>query len=91
MSGSGTRTTEGNGHRPRLLATQAGDSETCDRLGLVQSMRRARCAANRVTPYKEAPRVCVGLRVAGTGWGHYVTRMLRASRLVGLVKPWGCA
>ena len=29
-----------------------------------------------------------GLRVAGTGWGHYVTRMPRASKLVGLVNPW---
>ena len=29
-------------------------------------------------------RVYVGLRVAGTGWGHYVTRMPRASKLVGL-------
>ena len=29
-----------------------------------------------------------GMRVAGTGWGHYVTRMPRASKLVGLVKPW---
>ena len=35
-----------------------------------------------------ALRVYVGLRVAGTGWGHYVTRMPRASKLVGLVKPW---
>ena len=26
--------------------------------------------------------------VAGTGWGHYVTRMPRVSKLVGLVKPW---
>ena len=32
--------------------------------------------------------VYVGLRVAGTGRGHYVTRMPRASKLVGLVKPW---
>ena len=35
-----------------------------------------------------ALRVYVGLRVAGTGWGHYVTRMPRASKLRGLVKPW---
>ena len=35
-----------------------------------------------------ALRVYVGLRVAGTGRGHYVTRMPRASKLVGLVKPW---
>ena len=35
-----------------------------------------------------ALRVYVGLRVAGTGWGHYVTRMPRASKLVGLVNPW---
>ena len=35
-----------------------------------------------------ALRVFVGLRVAGTGWGHYVTRMPRASKLRGLVKPW---
>ena len=35
-----------------------------------------------------ALRVFVGLRGAGTGWGHYVTRMPRASKLVGLVKPW---
>ena len=35
-----------------------------------------------------ALRVSVGLRVAGTGWGHYVTRMPRASKLRGLVKPW---
>ena len=37
---------------------------------------------------KWALRVFVGLRVAGTGWGYYVTRMPRASKLVGLVKPW---
>ena len=30
----------------------------------------------------------MGLRVAGTGWGHYVTRMPRASKLRGLVNPW---
>ena len=36
----------------------------------------------------KALRVYVGLRVAGTGWGHYVTRMPRASKLRGLVKPW---
>ena len=35
-----------------------------------------------------ALRVKVGLRVAGAGWGHYVTRMPRASKLRGLVKPW---
>ena len=35
-----------------------------------------------------ALRVYVGLRVAGTGRGHYVTRMPRASKLVGVVKPW---
>ena len=35
-----------------------------------------------------ALRVYVGLRVAGTGWGDYVTRMPRASKLVGLVNPW---
>ena len=35
-----------------------------------------------------ALRVYVGLRVAGTGWGHYVTRMPRASKLMGLVKSW---
>ena len=35
-----------------------------------------------------ALRVNMGLRVAGTGWGHYVTRMPRASKLRGLVKPW---
>ena len=29
-----------------------------------------------------------GMKGAGTGWGHYVTRMPRASKLVGLVKPW---
>ena len=33
-------------------------------------------------------RVFVGLWVAGTGWGHYVTRIPRAAKLVGLVKPW---
>ena len=38
--------------------------------------------------HKSALRVYVGLRVAGTGWGHYVTRMPRASKLRGLVKPW---
>ena len=38
---------------------------------------------------RDAPAILtVGLRVAGTGWGHYVTRMPRASKLVGLVKPW---
>ena len=39
-------------------------------------------------PNNSALRVYEGLRVAGTGWGHYVTRMPRASKLVGLVKPW---
>ena len=29
-----------------------------------------------------------GMKGAGTGWGHYVTRMPRASKLVGLVNPW---
>ena len=40
-------------------------------------------------PCRDAPAILtVGLRVAGTGWGHYVTRMPRASKLRGLVKPW---
>ena len=64
------------------------------------SERRGRAVHGRleVNPSGEEPtdgpkqklalRVSVGLRVAGTGWGDYVTRMPRASKLRGLVNPW---
>ena len=40
---------------------------------------------------RSALRVYVGLRVAGTGWGHYVTRMPRASKLRGVGEAVGGA
>ena len=85
-------------HLPQIRVLEViEDTPGALRVSVESTLRRLRCPqcgfrCHRVRDRRDkkvrALRVFVGLRVAGTGWGHYVTRMPRASKLRGLVNPW---